>query len=138
MRKPVVGIPSVIEMLQLLDPAARKKILFNIAQQDPGLAKKIEADLFSFEDLSCLTPMMTQALLREVAQPTLLLALRKASQSLKEHFFANMSQRAAALLRDDLAAQTPKRLADVTAAQDEIMSIAKKLEGEGKLLLKKS
>ena len=137
-RKPVGGIPSVIEMLQLMDPASRKKILFNIAQRDPQLAKKIEADLFSFEDLVCLSPMMTQALLREVSQPALLLALRNASDPLKQHLMANMSKRAAGLLCEDLAAQTPKRLADVRAAQDQIMDVAKKLEGEGKLLLKKT
>lgn len=137
-RQPKTGIPSVIEMLQLLDEPTRKKILANVAQQDPKLAKQLENNLFGFEDIAGLSPRHTQALLLEVPEPKLLTALRNASDALKAHVFGNMSKRQATILQDELANSAPKRLSDVQAAQAEIIEIARRLEAEGKLLLRRS
>ncbi|MBI3542334.1 MAG: hypothetical protein HY075_03555 [Deltaproteobacteria bacterium] len=136
-KQPKGGIPSVIEMLQLLDAETRAKILSNIAARDEKLARQLEARLFDFEDLRQLTPRMTQELLREIPEAKLVLALRKASDELRAHVFSNMSKRQAEVLRDELANQPPQKLTDVEKAQAEIVEIAKRLEAEGRLVFKK-
>jgi flagellar motor switch protein FliG len=134
---PKGGIPAVLEMLQLLDPATRDKILANVARQDPALATKLQNQMFSFEDLTVLSPRHMQELLRVVPENTLLVALRNASEPLIAHVLANMSKRAGEILKDGLAEQAPQKLSDIQTAQAEIIEIAKELEAEGKLLLKK-
>jgi flagellar motor switch protein FliG len=137
MPKAKTGIPSVLEMLQLLDPAARAKILSNVAAQDPELARTLELNLFAFEDIAFLSARHTQELLKELPQPLLLLALRGSSDALKQHLFANMSKRAADELKSLIEAQTPQKLSEVHKAQAEVIEIARRLESEGRLLLKK-
>jgi flagellar motor switch protein FliG len=131
------GIEAAAELLGGLDPASRTKLLANLARLDPTVAAKIEAQLFTFEDLVHVIDREMQVLVREVPPNRLLLALRKASDALKSRVFGAMSPRAAELLRQDLAAQKPQKLSDVQAAQAEVLAIARKLEGQGKILLKK-
>lgn len=130
------GVPGVIEILQLLDSVSQKRLLADLAKKDPELAKKIEAQLFTFEDFTRLPGGDIQALLREVPQPLLVLALRKATDALKNHFFSNMTVRAANALREEIAASPPRRTSEVQKAQSEIIEIARRLEGEGRILLR--
>ena len=131
------GIPSVIEMLQLLDEPSRRKILLNIAQKDEKLARQLEQSLFTFEDLGSLAPKHLQALIQEAAPDKLTLALRRAPEALKSAVLANMPKRQAAIIEDELASGAPRKLSEVKAAQAELIELARRLETEGKLLLQK-
>lgn len=131
------GLPSVLEMLELLDEPARAKLIKNITEKDPQLAAKLQEQLFTFESLADLRDQDLQALVREVQQDLLALALRNASERLKERLFKNMTMRAASMIKDTIAAQPPQKLSKVQDAQKAILDIARRLEGEGKMLLKK-
>jgi flagellar motor switch protein FliG len=76
-----------------------------------------------------------QALLKEVDNSKLVIALKTAPEEIKEKIFKNISKRAADILRDDLAAMGPLRLSDVETAQQEIVNITKRLEAEGKVII---
>ena len=93
--------------------------------------------MFTFEDLCALDGRSIQMILREVNNDSLTLALKTASDETKDKIFANMSARAAAMIRDDLEAMGPVRLSEVEAMQQTIVKIAMKLEEEGKLVLRK-
>src|SRR5262245_12225686 len=82
-KNPKGGIPSVLEMLQLLDEDTRKRLLVNIANRDEQLARALEQGMFTFEDLAGLTPRHMQELLHAVPESQLVLALRKSSDALR-------------------------------------------------------
>jgi flagellar motor switch protein FliG len=88
-----------------------------------------------FDNLLGVDDRGMQELLRQVQSDSLLLALKGADEELKAKIFRNMSQRAAEMLKDDLEARGPVRLADVEAAQKEILGVARKMAGEGTLML---
>jgi flagellar motor switch protein FliG len=112
-------------------------ILDEIEQNDPEMAEEIRKKMFTFENLVALDGRSLQMILREVNNDSLTLALKTASDELKEKIFANMSARAADMIRDDLEALGPVRLSEVEAMQQTIVKIAMKLEEEGKLVLGK-
>jgi flagellar motor switch protein FliG len=132
------GIQSAAEMLNHLDKSERDKILKNIAEQDPFLTDKIRQKLFTFEDLVKLENSSLQLLLRTIPSPKLTLALRNMPQEFKDTLFKNISTRAANLLKEEMLSQGPQKLSSVTAAQQEITSIAKQLLAEGKIFQKKN
>jgi len=86
--------------------------------------------MFTFEDLSQLDDRGVQVLLKEVSSEDISVALKGASDLMKDKVFSNMSERAAAMLKEDLEAMGPVRLSDVEKAQVKIAMVAKKLEGE--------
>jgi flagellar motor switch protein FliG len=132
------GIESVVEMFALLDGPARDRLLRSVAEKDPELARKIQDQLFTFEDLKGIAPKELQLLLREVPSAKLLLAMRKVSPELKQAILSNMSARAAKSLEEDLGAQSPKRVSEIEQAQREIIELARGLESKGKILLRKA
>jgi flagellar motor switch protein FliG len=132
------GIESVVEMLNLLDSAARDKLLASVAEKDPELARKILDQLFTFEDLCGIAPKELQLLLRELPREKLLLAMRKISPEFKQAILSNLSARAAKALEEDLAHQSPKRVSEIEQAQREIIGLARALEAQGKILLRKT
>jgi len=93
--------------------------------------------MFTFEDLAAVDGRSLQMILREVNNDSLTLALKTASDELRDKIFSNMSSRAADMIRDDLEALGPVRLSEVEAMQQTIVKIAMKLEEEGKLVLGK-
>jgi flagellar motor switch protein FliG len=132
------GIESVVEMFALLDGPSRDKLLKLVAEKDPELARKIQDQLFTFDDLKSMAPKELQLLLREVPSAKLLLAMRKVSPELKQAVLSNMSARAAKAFEEDLAHQTPKRVSEIEQAQREIIELARGLESKGKILLRKA
>ena len=110
-------------------------LLAKIAERDDQTASRIREAMFTFDDLARIAPREMGGLLRSVQTETLLAALQTASPELKEHFLSSLSQRAAATLRDDLAATPPKRLSEVEAAQREVVEAAMRLSAEGKLTM---
>jgi flagellar motor switch protein FliG len=91
--------------------------------------------MFIFEDLLQVDDRSIMAILKEINNETLTMALKTASEELREKIFKNMSERAAQMLKEDLEVMGPARLKDVETAQQSILKVAKKLESEGKIVL---
>jgi flagellar motor switch protein FliG len=129
------GVQPVAEMLNVMDKNTEKTIMSRIEEKDPILAEEIRKLMFVFEDVIKIDDKGIQALLKEVPNDKLLLALKTANEDIKNKFFKNLSQRAAQMLRDDLTNMGPSRLSDVEGAQVEIVNVARRLESEGKILI---
>jgi flagellar motor switch protein FliG len=130
------GAQSVAEILNQMERAVENNILKRLEEEDyESLAEDIRRYMFTFEDLLGVEDRGVMALLKEVNTQELALALKAASEDLREKFFRNMSSRAAEMLREELEIMGPARLRDVEAAQQKIIQIAKRLEGEGQLVL---
>jgi flagellar motor switch protein FliG len=129
------GIEAAASILNFMDSSSSNFVLTKISENDSDLAAKIQDKMFVFEDLTGLSSADMQAVLREVQTSQLLLALRGASDSLKEKIYGNMSKRAAEILRDDLEASPPAKLSDVEAAQKEILNVVKQLMESGTIQL---
>lgn len=106
-----------------------------LLKQDEALGKSIDDLLFVFEDLMGLDDRSIQTLLRDISTEDLVVALKGASEPLFEKILRNMSSRAAEMLRDDIDARGPVRVADVEEAQKRICTQTKELESEGKIIL---
>jgi len=91
--------------------------------------------MFVFEDLGAVDDRGIQTLMREVSSDSLVIALKGASEQVKEKIFTNMSKRAAEMLRDDLEVKGPVRLSEVEGAQKEILAIARRLSDAGEIAL---
>jgi flagellar motor switch protein FliG len=91
--------------------------------------------MFTFEDLNKLDPNGVQTLLRQIDKDRLAVALKGASEQVKNLFFSNMSERAAKIMREDMEAMGPVRLRDVDEAQTEIVNSAKELSNQGEIVL---
>lgn len=133
--KDVGGIRSAAEILNQMKSSAETQILQAMDEQQQGLADEIRRWMFVFEDLIQVDDRSIMAILKEVDSDSLKLALRTASDELKEKIFKNMSERAAVMMKEDLEVMGPVRLKDVEAAQQTIIKVGKKLEGEGKVVL---
>jgi len=131
----VGGVESVAEMLNTMDKSTESRILATIEESNPDLAEQIRELMFTFEDLVLVDPNGMQTILKEIPQNDLVLALKTASDAVKEHIFSNMSERASDMVRDDLDALGPVRVADVDISQQKLVKIARKLEEEGKIII---
>jgi flagellar motor switch protein FliG len=129
------GVRAVADILNQMDASAENDILQGMEGQKQGLADEIRRLMFIFEDLLQVDDRSLMALLKEINSESLKVALKTASEELKEKIFKNMSERAAQLLKEDLEVMGPARLKDVEAAQQAIIQTAKKLESEGKVVL---
>ncbi|MDQ5898810.1 MAG: flagellar motor switch protein FliG [Pseudomonadota bacterium] len=129
------GVKSAAEVLNLLGSAIEGSVLDYIRETDAELAQKITDSMFTFDDLMRVDDRGIQALLKEVQSESLLVALKGATDDLREKIFRNMSSRAAEMLREDLASRGPVRVAEVEAEQKEILQIARRLSDEGQLML---
>jgi flagellar motor switch protein FliG len=129
------GLKAAAEMLNLLDSSMGSAIMADIAKGDERLSSNIQDLMFVFTDLLKVDDRGMQELLRQVAADKLLIALKGADEEFKTKVFKNMSQRAAEMLKSDLEAKGPVRLADVEAAQKEILIAARKLADEGTINL---
>ncbi len=131
----VGGVESVAEMLNTMDKSTESRILATIEEANPDLAEQIRELMFTFEDLVMVDSNGMQAILKEIPQQELVLALKTASDAVKEHIFGNMSERASDMVRDDLESLGPVRVADVDIAQQKVVKTARKLEEEGKVIV---
>jgi len=131
-----VGGPDVVaSVLNYLDRSNESAILSSIEQSSPELAEKIRQMMFIFEDLIHVDDRGIQEILKEAGKDDLVLALKGANEEMKTKVFKNMSERAAQSIKDDIEAKGPVRLSDIEKAQQAILKIAKKLEGEGKIII---
>ena len=125
----------IAEIFNNLDRQTEGRFISALEERNRESAKKIKALMFTFEDLSKLDPGGIQTLLRAVEKDKLGLALKGASDTLRDLFFSNMSERAANILREDMEAMGPVRLRDVDEAQMQMVQTAKDLAGRGEILL---
>jgi flagellar motor switch protein FliG len=134
-RRAYAGLKGVAEMLNQLDPVAGKGILDMIEKDDPKMAVGIRNLMFTFEDLLSVPEAGIRELLGQLDKKGLSLALRGASDEMKNKVFKSMSSRAVEMLKEDMEILGPVRSRDVHQAQREIVEVARRLESEGKLVL---
>jgi flagellar motor switch protein FliG len=115
--------------------ANETSVVDSIREYDPDLAQKILDEMFVFENLMDLDDRAIQSLLREIQSESLILAMKGATEALREKIFKNMSQRAAEMLREDLDSRGPVRLSEVESEQKEILKIVRRLADEGQIVL---
>ena len=130
-------IRDLAKMFNVMDPEHREKLLKDVALKDPDLVSAILEQFFGFEDIAQMEPKYLQILLQKVPSSQLILALRNAAPPFIETILGQLSKRTAEELKEQLSSQGPQKLTAVQAAQAEIVKLAKELEGQGKLLLKR-
>ena len=131
----VGGAESIADILTTLDKATEGGIMSKIAERDQILADTIRGLMFVFDDLIKVDDRGMQELMKEVSKDDLPVALRGASPETKDKFFKNMSSRAAEMLKDDMEAKGPMKVADVEKAQQNILKVCRKLEEEGRIVI---
>ena len=129
------GVRTVAEMLNFMGTANETAVLDSIREYDPDLAQKILDEMFVFENLLDLEDRAIQLLLREIQSESLILAMKGATEPLREKICRNMSQRASEMLREDLDSRGPVRLSEVESEQKEILKIVRRLADEGQITL---
>ncbi|MDX9910877.1 MAG: flagellar motor switch protein FliG [Phycisphaerales bacterium] len=129
------GVETVAEVLNLADRATEKTIMEGLEAEDPDLVEQIRRLMFVFEDIVQVNDKGIQAVLKEVENDELALALKTASEELKAKIFANMSERAAGLIKEDMEYMGPVRVSDVESAQQRIVDIVRRLEESGDVVI---
>ena len=129
------GIPTVAEILNLADRSTEKAILEGIETEDPDLVEEIRRLMFVFEDVVKIDDKGIQAVLKEIDNDELSLALKTASEELSNKIFGNMSDRAAELVKEDMEYMGPVRVSDVEAAQQRIVDVVRRLEDSGVIVI---
>ena len=133
--KTMGGYKVAAEIMNNLDGSIEAELMESIKEIDEDMGNQIQDLMFVFETLKEVDDRGIQSLLREVSSDVLVVALKGADDELKDKIFKNMSKRAAELLRDDLETKPPMRLADVEAAQKEILITARRMADAGEIML---
>jgi len=134
-RRAYAGFKGAADLLNQIEPLKSKGILEIIEKEDPKLALAIRNLMFTFEDLLGVPEVGIRELLGQLDKKTLAMALRGATEELKNLIFKSMSSRAVDMLKEDMEVLGPVRSKDVNQAQREIVDVARRLEAEGKLVL---
>ena len=123
------------DIFNSLDRQSEQRFMTALEDQNKDAAERIRSLMFTFDDLSNLDPAAVQTLLRNVEKDKLPIALKGASEGMRELFFSNMSERAAKILQEDMQTMGPVRLRDVDEAQGEMIRVAKDLAERGEIVL---
>ncbi|MEA1952120.1 MAG: flagellar motor switch protein FliG [Planctomycetota bacterium] len=129
------GVGSVAEMLNVIDRTTERSLLENLAQEDPDLVEEIRRLMFVFEDITKFSDRDIQSVLKNVESSQWAMALKGASEELKEKILNNMSKRAADMLREEMDYLGPVRLSNVEQVQQQIVDIIRTLEDTGEITL---
>jgi flagellar motor switch protein FliG len=129
------GVETVAEILNLADRASEKAIMEGLEAEDPDLVEQIRRLMFVFEDILLVNDKGIQAVLKEVDNDELAVALKTASEELRAKIFTNMSERAATLIKEDMEFMGPVRISDVESAQQRIVDIVRRLEEAGEVII---
>jgi flagellar motor switch protein FliG len=125
----------IAEIFNNLDRGTEQRFMTALEERNRDSAEKVKSLMFTFDDLGKLDPGGAQTLLRNVDKAKLPLALKGASEGLRDLFLNNMSERASKMLREDMAAMGPVRLRDVEEAQMAMVNMAKELAAKGEIVL---
>jgi flagellar motor switch protein FliG len=126
---------QMAEIFNNFDRQTESRFVTALEERNRDSAERIKALMFTFEDLAKLDPGSIQTLLRNVEKDKLGLALKGATDGLRDVFFTNMSERAGKILRDDMEAMGPVRLKDVDEAQMRMVNVAKDLANKGEIMI---
>ncbi len=129
------GIRTAAEIINLMKSQQEELVINALRDYDNELAQKIIDEMFLFENLIDVDDRSIQRLLKEVDNETLIIAMKGATETLREKLLANMSQRAASILREDLENRPPVRLSQVETEQKKILVIARRLAETGEMIL---
>ncbi|MCY2955394.1 MAG: flagellar motor switch protein FliG [Planctomycetota bacterium] len=129
------GIDTVAEILNLADRSTEKGIMEGLEAEDPDLVEQIRRLMFVFEDILLVNDKGIQSVLKEVDNEELALALKTASEELRQKIFKNMSERAAQLIQEDMQYMGPVRISDVEGAQQKIVDVVRRLEDAGEIII---
>jgi flagellar motor switch protein FliG len=129
------GVDTVAEILNLADRSTEKGIMEGLEAEDPDLVEQIRRLMFVFEDILLVNDKGIQSVLKEVENEELALALKTASDELKQKIFKNMSERASQLIQEDMQYMGPVRVSDVESAQQKIVDVVRRLEDAGEIII---
>ncbi|MFQ5673956.1 MAG: flagellar motor switch protein FliG [Nitrospinales bacterium] len=129
------GVANAAQVIGSLDRATETSILTELDEVDPDLANEIRSLRFTFEDLVKIDDQGLQLVLKDVAQEELSIAMKTASDPLKEKIFSNVSERVAIMLKEDMESMGPTKISEVEKAQKKVVDICRRLEEEGKLII---
>ena len=132
------GVESIVEILNLVDRSSEKSIIESLEEEDPDLAEEIKKRMFVFEDIVMLDDRAIQRVLREVDSQELAKALKSVDTEVQDKIFRNMSKRAASMLKEDMEFMGPVRLKDVEESQQKVVSIIRRLEDSGEIVIARS
>jgi flagellar motor switch protein FliG len=135
-RKSYSGFRAVAELLNRVDEGASKRILEEIEQETPQLAIGIRNLMFTFEDLLTVPTESIRELVSACDKKVLAMALKGGRENLKAHLFKAMSSRSVEMLKEDMEVMGPVRMKEVGLAQQELLTLARQLESEGRMMLK--
>jgi flagellar motor switch protein FliG len=129
------GIKQVAEILNCMDRSSEHGVFQALQENDPAMADEIRKLMFTFDDLTRVDDRGIQRVLKEVEQKELALAMKAAGPEVADKLFKNMSERAAALLREEIEYLGPVKLRDVESAQQKIVGVVRRLEEAGEILV---
>ncbi|MFD1204147.1 MULTISPECIES: flagellar motor switch protein FliG [Sporosarcina] len=129
------GVDAVVQVLNGVDRSTEKTILDALEIQDPELAEEIRKRMFVFEDIVTLDNRSIQRIVRECENEDLILSMKVSSEEVKDILFKNMSQRMAESFQEEMEVMGPVRLRDVEEAQSRIVSIIRRLEDSGEIII---
>jgi len=129
------GVETVAEMLNLADRSTEKGIMEGLEAEDPDLVESIRRLMFVFEDILLVNDKGIQGVLKEIDNDVLSLALKTASEELKQKIFKNMSERAAEMIKEDMQYMGPVRVSDVEQAQQKVVDVVRRLEDSGEIVI---
>lgn len=133
--KKLGGIETVAEIMNQIDHTTENNIFASLEEIDADLAEGIRQKMFVFEDIAHIDNRGIQTILKEITNEDLCLALKTASDAMKDLILKNMSSRASEMLVDDMEAMGPVKLSDVENAQQIIVRVVRKLEAAGKIVI---
>ncbi|KAJ49910.1 flagellar motor switch protein FliG [Clostridium tetanomorphum] len=133
--KAIGGLPTIVDILNQVDRTTEKNITESLERENPELAEKVKESMFVFEDVITLDDVSIQRILREVETKELALALKGSSEEVANVIFRNQSKRAAASLKEDMEFLGPVRIMDVEKAQQRIVSIIRRLDEAGEIVI---
>ena len=134
-KKSLGGVKAAAEIMNFMSGETETSIMDALKSYDDDMAQKIMDEMFVFDDILEIDDKGIQTILREVQSETLLLAMKGATEELREKIFKNMSSRAAEMMKEDLENRGPVRLSEVEAQQKEILQIVRRLADEGQVML---
>jgi len=129
------GVGRLAEILNQIDGSTVEQIIDEIEEEDPDLAEEIKQMMFVFEDIVLVDDKGLQKVLRSVESQELAVALKAASEEVKEKIYRNMSQRAAEILKEEMEVTGSVRMKDVTDAQQKVTRIVQDMERKGELII---
>ncbi|MGI5935670.1 MAG: FliG C-terminal domain-containing protein, partial [Oscillospiraceae bacterium] len=131
----VGGLDAVVKIINCVDRGTEKNILESLDMIDAELAEDIRRSMFVFEDITRLSTQAIQRVLKEVDQQVISIALKGATEEVKNFIMSNLSKRLQEMIEDDLQVMGPMRLRDVEEAQQKIVNTVRSLEESGEIIV---